>query len=116
MPQTVPGSPGSNDGVPDQRLASLEAAIRRAAAGDRLAETLALTGEYVTQVERRIRSLPEGSEALPALRNRTLLLFEFATAMVSASRQYAAAELEQVKLLAHYRNSAGSSPRFGTQA
>jgi hypothetical protein len=101
--------------IPDE-LESLEAAIRRAAAADCLAETLALTGEYVTKVEQRIRSLPRGSEDLPALRNRTILLFEFATAMVSASRQYAAAELAQVQLLAGYRNSAGSSQRFGTQA
>ena len=97
-------------------LESLEAAIRRAAAADCLVETLALTGEYVTKVEQRIRSLPGGSEELPALRNRTILLFEFATAMASASRQYAAAELAQVQLLAGYRNSAGSCPRFGTQA
>jgi hypothetical protein len=102
--------------ISDEPLESLEAAIRRAAAGDRLAETLALTGEYIARVEQRIRSLPGGSEDLPALRNRTILLFEFATAMVSASRQYAAAELAQVQLLAGYRNSAGSSHRFGTQA
>jgi hypothetical protein len=102
--------------ISDEPLESLEAAIRRAAAGDRLAETLALTGEYIARVEQRIRSLPGGSEELPALRNRTILLFEFATAMVSASRQYAAAELAQVQLLAGYRNSAGSSHRFGTQA
>jgi hypothetical protein len=102
--------------ISDELLESLEAAIRRAAAADRLADTLALVGEYVTKVEQRIRSLPEGSEELPALRNRTLLLFEFATAMVLASRQYAAAELEQVKLLAHYRNSARSCQSFGTQA
>ena len=116
MPQTASGCLGSDDSVSDQQMESLEAAIRSAAAGDRRAETLALTGAYVTQVERRIRALPEGSEELPALRNRTLLLFEFATAMVSASRQYAAAELEQVKLLAHYRNSARSCQSFGTQA
>ena len=102
--------------ISDELLESLEAAIRRAAAADRLAETLALMDEYVTKVEQRIRSLPGGSEELPALRNRAMLLFEFATAMVSASRQCAAAGLEQVQLLAHYRNSAGSSPRFGTQA
>jgi hypothetical protein len=102
--------------ISNERLESLEAAIRRAAAADCLAETLALTGEYVTGVEQRIRSLPGGSEELPALRNRTMLLFEFAIAMVSASRQYAAAELGQVQLLAHYRNSARSSQRFGTQA
>ena len=101
--------------IPDE-MESLEAAIRRAAAADCLAETLILTGEYVTKVEQRIRSLPRGSEDLPALRNRTILLFEFATAMASASRQYAAAELAQVQLLAGYRNSAGSCPRFGTQA
>jgi hypothetical protein len=35
---------------------------------------------------------------------------------VSASRQYAAAELAQVQLLARYRNAAGSSQRFGTRA
>ena len=97
-------------------LESLEAAIRRAAAAECLAETVALMDEYVTRVEQRIRSLPGGSEELPALRNRTILLFEFATAMVSASRQYAAAELEQVKLLAHYRYSTGSFQRFGTRA
>jgi len=102
--------------ISDEPLKSLEAAIRRAAAADRLAETLALTGEYVTQVEQRIRSLPGASEELPALRNRTILLFEFAIAMVSASRQYAAAELAQVQLLARYRNAAGSSQRFGTRA
>ena len=79
-------------------------------------ETLTLTGEYVTKVEQRIRPLPRGSEDLPALRNRTILLFEFATAMVSASRQYAAAGLAQVQLLAGYRNSTISSQRFGTQA
>ncbi|MGA9627872.1 MAG: hypothetical protein WBL65_12450 [Bryobacteraceae bacterium] len=107
MPKTVPGC---------EPLKSLEAAIRRAAAADCLAETLALTGEYVTKVEQRIRSLPGGSEELPTLRNRTILLFEFAIAMASASRQYAAAELEQVKLLAHYRYSTGSSQRFGTRA
>ena len=97
-------------------LESLEAAIRRAAASDCLAETLALTGQYVAKIEQRIRSLPGGSKELPALRNRTILLFEFATAMVSASRQYAAAELAQVQLLAGYRNSAVSPPGFGTQA
>jgi hypothetical protein len=97
-------------------LESLEAAIRRAAAADCLAETVTLMDEYVTRVEQRIRSLPRGSEELPALRNRTILLFEFATAMVSASRQYAAAELAQVRLLAGYRNSAASPPGFGTQA
>ena len=97
-------------------MESLEAAIRRAAAAECLAETVALMDEYVTRVEQRIRSLPGGSEELPALRNRTILLFEFATAMASASRQYAAAELAQVQLLAGYRNSAGSSQRFGTQA
>jgi len=97
-------------------MESLEAAIRRAAAAECLAETVALMDEYVTRVEQRIRSLPGGSEELPALRNRTILLFEFATAMVSASRQYAAAELAQVQLLAGYRNSVVSSPGFGTQA
>ena len=97
-------------------LESLEAAIRRAAASDCLAETVALTGQYVAKVEQRIRSLPGGSEELPALRNRTILLFEFATAMASASRQYAAAELAQVQLLAGYRNSGGASQRRGTQA
>ena len=102
--------------ISDELLESLEAAIRRAAAADCLAETLTLTGEYVTKVEQRIRSLPRGSEELPALRNRTILLFEFATAMVSASRQYAAAGLAQVQLLAGYRNSTVSSQRFGTQA
>jgi hypothetical protein len=116
MPKTAPGSLGSNDGVSGELLESLEAAIRTAAAADCLAETVALTGQYVTQVEQRIRSLPRGSEELPALRNRTMLLFEFATAMASASRQYAAATLEQVQLLAHYRNSARSSHRFGTRA
>jgi len=107
MPKTAPGY---------EPLKSLDAAIRRAAAADCLAETLALTGEYVTKVEQRIRSLPAGSEELTALRNRTALLFEFAIAMVSASRQYAVAELAQVQLLAHYRNSATSSQLFGTQA
>ena len=102
--------------ISDELLESLEAAIRRAAAADRLAETVALAGEYVTKVEQRIRSLPGGSAELPALRNRTILLFEFATAMVSASRQYAAAGLAQVQLLAGYRNSTISSQRFGTQA
>jgi hypothetical protein len=97
-------------------LESLEAAIRRAAAADCLAETLALMGQYVAQVEQRIRSLPRDSEELPALRNRTMLLFEFATAMASASRQYAAADLAQVQLLAGYRTAAGSSHRFGIRA
>ena len=97
-------------------LESLEAAIRRAAAAECLAETVALMDEYVTRVEQRIRSLPGGSEELPTLRNRTILLFEFAIAMASASRQYAAAELEQVKLLAHYRYSTGSFQRFVTRA
>jgi hypothetical protein len=45
-----------------------------------------------------------------------MLLFEFAIAMASASRQYAAATLEQVQLLAHYRNSASAAQRFGTRA
>jgi hypothetical protein len=116
MPETVSSCPRSSGGVSDQRLKSLEAAIRKAAAADCLAETVALTGQYVTQVEQRIRSLPKGSEELPALRNRTMLLFEFAIAMASASRQYAAATLEQVQLLAGYRNSTISSQRFGTQA
>ena len=89
----------------DKLLEPLEAAIHRAAAADCLAETLALIGQYVTTVEERIRSLPAGSEELPALQNRTLLLFEFATVMVSASRQYAAAELEQVRLVARYRDA-----------
>jgi hypothetical protein len=97
-------------------LESLEAAIRRAAAADCLAETVALMDEYTAKVEQRVRSLPGGSEELPALRNRTMLLFEFATAMASASRQYAAAELAQVQLLAGYRNSGGASQRRGTQA
>ena len=102
--------------VTSDELESLGVAIRRAAAADCLAETLALMDEYVTQVEQRIRFLPGGSEELPALRNRTMLLFEFATAMASASRQYAAAELAQVQLLAGYRNSGGASQRRGTQA
>jgi len=97
-------------------LESLEAAIRKAAAADCLAETVALMDEYAAKVEQRVRSLPGGSEELPALRDRTMLLFEFATAMASASRQYAAAELAQVQLLAGYRNSAASPPGFGTQA
>jgi hypothetical protein len=103
-------------GISDELLESLEAAIRRAAAADCLAETLALMGQYVAHVEQRIRSLPRDSEELPALRNRTMLLFEFATAMASASRQFAAADLAQVQLLAGYRDSTGSSPRFGTRA
>ena len=116
MPETVSSCPRSSGGGSGQRLESLEAAIRQAAAADCLAETVALTGQYVTQVEQRIRSLPGGSEELPALRNRTMLLFEFAIAMASASRQYAAATLEQVQLLAHYRNSASAAQRFGTRA
>jgi hypothetical protein len=116
MPETGSGCPGGNGAVSGQRLESLEAAIRQAAAADCLAETVALSGQYVAQVEQRIRCLPGGSEELPALRNRALLLFEFAIAMASASRQYAAATLEQVQLLAHYRNSASSSRSFGTRA
>jgi hypothetical protein len=73
-------------------------------------------GQYVAQVEQRIRSLPRDSEELPALLNRTMLLFEFATAMASASRQYAATDLAQVQLLAGYRTAAASSHRFGTRA
>jgi hypothetical protein len=102
--------------VSNETLESLDAAVRRAAAADCLVETLTLIGEYVAKVEQRIRSLLADSDELPALQNRTVLLFDFATAMFSASRQYTAAELAQVQLLAGYRNSTTSSHRFGTQA
>lgn len=60
--------------------------------------------------------MPAASEEMRALEKRTRNLFEWTTAMALAARGYAAAQLSHLELLARYRNSAGSSQRFGTQA
>jgi hypothetical protein len=97
-------------------LTSLENAIRRAVAADSFPAAQTLLGEYVAEVERQLRALPAGSEEMRALEKRTHILFQWTKAMALAARGYAAAELSHLRLLARYRNSAGSSQRFGTRA
>ena len=102
--------------MPMPTLTSLENAIRRSVAADSFPEAQTLLGEYVAEVERQLRAMPAGPEEIRALEKRTRKLFEWTNAMALAARGYAAAELAHLQLLARYRNSAGSSHRFGTQA
>jgi hypothetical protein len=97
-------------------LTSLENAIRRSVAGDSFPEAQTLLRAYVAEVERQLRAMPAGSEEMSALEKRTRKLFEWVSAMALAARSYAAAELSHLRLLARYRNCAGSSHGFGTQA
>ena len=97
-------------------LTSLEDAIRRSVTADSFAEAQTLLGAYVAEVERQLRALPAGPEEIRALEKRTRNLFEWTNAMALAARGYAAAELSHLQLLARYRNSTGSSQRFGTRA
>ena len=97
-------------------LTSLENAIRRSVAKDSFVEAQSLLSEYVVEVERQLRVMPAGPEELRALEKRTRNLFEWTNAMALAARGYAATEMSHLQLLARYRNSTGSSQRFGTQA
>jgi hypothetical protein len=102
--------------MPLPTLTSFENAIRRAVAADSFLEAQTLLGEYVAEVERQLRAMPAGPEEMRALEKRTHKLFEWTNAMALAARGYAAAELSHLRLLARYRNSAGSSRHFGTRA
>jgi hypothetical protein len=97
-------------------LTSLENAIRRSVAADSFAVAQTLLGEYVAEVERQLRARAAAPEEMRALEKRTRKLFEWVNAMALAARGYAAAELSHLQLLARYRNSAGSSQRFGIRA
>ena len=102
--------------MPMPTLTSLENAIRRSVAADSFAEAQTLLGEYVVEVERQLRAMPAAPEEMRALEKRTRNLFEWTNAMALAARGYAATEMSHLQLLARYRNSTGSSQRFGTQA
>ena len=86
-------------------LTSLETAIRKALAADAFAEAQSLTGRYVAEVERLLRALPPGAEEVAAMQERTRSLFTFANALATASRSYAGAQLDHLRLLARYRET-----------
>jgi hypothetical protein len=91
--------------MPDT-LTSLETAIRCSVAADTFAETQSLLGRYAAELERRLRASPGDCDQIRALQKRTGLLFEFAAAILSASRDYKAHELAQLQSISRYRYSA----------
>jgi hypothetical protein len=85
-------------------LTSLEIAIRGSVAAECFAETQSLLNRYVAEVERRLCA-SGGAEEMRALQNRTQSLFQWAAAMLQASREYTASELAQLRSVSRYRNS-----------
>ena len=98
--------------MPDS-LTSLEAAIRKAVTADAFAEAEALAGQYVAEAERLLQAMPAGAagaDAAAALQKRTGILFDFAIAMATASRSYAGAQLDHLRLIARYRETCAEPP------
>ena len=94
--------------MPD--LTTLETAIRKAVTADAYAEAEALAGQYVEEVERLLQAMPAGADELAALQTRTGALFDFAIAMATASRSYAGAQLDHLRLLDRYRETFAEPP------
>jgi hypothetical protein len=97
-------------------LTDVETAIRKAVAADCFAEAGVLLEGYVAHVERRLISLPPGSEAARALQVRVLDLFGWTKVMTLAAREYAAAELDRLQSVSRYQNPRTSSPHFRADA
>jgi hypothetical protein len=90
-------------------LTAIENALHEAVATETLAQAGRLIEEYVSEIERQVRTFPPGSRQILDLEGRVCHLLEWVGIMVRGTREHASIEIRRLRSISSYSEPARPS-------